>query len=1400
MCPRTFLVFFVTAVYVWNCQQTNGESTEISPGICSSKDIRNNVTNLRSLENCTVIEGHLKIILMFKTKPEDFRGLSYPKLTVVTDFLLLFRVYGMESLKDLFPNLTVIRGNNLFFNYALVFFEMLQLRDIGLHSLMNITRGAVRIEKNPDLCYLSTLDWSKILDTVEDNYIVSNKNDRECGDVCPGALAKGKATCQQTTINGNFNERCWTHKHCQRMCPTSCKHRACTRDNQCCHEQCLGGCSEPHNSSSCVACKNLQHQEACVDRCPQGYYTYRGWRCVPFSFCQDLHNKCKQSKNSDCHQFVIHNGACIPECPSGYTTVNSTTLVCTPCAGLCPKVCMGLKMVDSVTAAQALRGCTVLNGSMDINLRGGNNIAAELEANLGQLEEITGFLKVRRSYALVSLSFLRNLRVIRGDTLMDGGYSFYAHDNQNLRQLWDWTQHNLSILQGRMFFQLNAKLCMSEIRKMEEVTGTRDRHTKNNIVSKTNGDQASCENQELRFTQVRATHDKIMIKWEPFWPPDFRDLLGFMVFYKEAPYPNVTEFDGQDACGSNWVIIDVDPPARATEGNPQQEPGTLILSLKPWTQYAIMVKTQLSASDEHQVLGAKSKITYVRTDATKPSVPLDPISSSNSSSQILLKWKPPTDPNGNITHYLVYCQQQPEASELYKFDYCQKGMKLPSRVPTQVDSDEEAKWNQTEDEGQGGRCCACPKTEKQLKKEAEDSEYRKTFENYIHNEVFLLKSTRQRRSAMGVANETQPSFVTKPPTLPEGYATRGLDDDEDGVESTKIQLTVFSKESTVISGLRHFTSYQIDVLACNHPTNPSRCSMAAFVSARTMPEDKADDIVGPISYDVSEYSVHIKWLEPKAPNGMIILYEVNYKRLGDTEELHHCVSRKMYQQSEGSRLRVVHPGNYTVRIRATSLAGNGSWTDPTHFYVQDLRVDPSNLLIIIGPVIFMVLLVLVAAGGFVMFRKKQTQGPSGPLYTSSNPEYLSAADMYEPDDWEVGRDKINILRELGQGSFGMVYEGIAKDIVKGEPESHVAVKTVNESASLRERIEFLNEASVMKGFTCHHVVRLMGVVSKGQPTLVVMELMTHGDLKSYLRCLRPDSENNPTGRPPPTLREMVQMTAEIADGMAYLNAKKFVHRDLAARNCMVAQDFTVKIGDFGMTRDIYETDYYRKGGKGLLPVRWMAPESLKDGVFTAHSDCWSFGVVLWEISTLAEQPYQGLSNEQVLKFVMDGGYLDRPDNCADRLHNLMSMSWQYNPKLRPSFQEIIEMLHEDLHQSFQEVSFYYSQENKPPEQEDFDLDMDNMESIPLDPSSYSQRGDHSSSYSQRGDHSSSYSQRGDHSSSYSQRGDHSSERDEAGSSLGLRQNNYEEHIPYTHMNGGKTNGQQTLALPRSSPS
>lgn len=232
----------------------------------------------------------------------------------------------------------------------------------------------------------------------------------------------------------------------------------------------------------------------------------------------------------------------------------------------------------------------------------------------------------------------------------------------------------------------------------------------------------------------------------------------------------------------------------------------------------------------------------------------------------------------------------------------------------------------------------------------------------------------------------------------------------------------------------------------------------------------------------------------------------------------------------------------------------------------------------------------------------------------------------------------------------------------------------------------------MKQFNCFHVVKLIGVVSQGQPAYVLMELMSQGDLKNFLRLHRPDEEDN-NGRQPPTLKQILLMAGEIADGMAYLADKKYVHRDLAARNCIVGADMTVKIGDFGMTRDIYETDYYRKGNRGFLPVRWMAPESIRDGVFTSMTDVWSYGVVLWEMATLAAQPYQGLSNEEVLRYVGSAKIMDTPERCPTKLYDLMVKCWRFRPKQRPTFKEIIEILLPDLDPSFREVSYFFSEEN-----------------------------------------------------------------------------------------------------------
>ncbi|KAL2077034.1 hypothetical protein ACEWY4_026538 [Coilia grayii] len=184
-----------------------------------SIDIGNDLSDFSRLENCTVVEGYLQILLIKngRANQDVFRTLSFPKLTVITDYLLLFRVAGLDSLSTLFPNLTVIRGHNLFYNYALVIFEMTSLKDIGLTSLRNITRGSIRIEKNPELCYVNSVDWSLVMDT-SNNFIDGNKPEAECGDVCPGLMEEEDQLqqCVKTSFKNKDRHRCWTSGHCQK--------------------------------------------------------------------------------------------------------------------------------------------------------------------------------------------------------------------------------------------------------------------------------------------------------------------------------------------------------------------------------------------------------------------------------------------------------------------------------------------------------------------------------------------------------------------------------------------------------------------------------------------------------------------------------------------------------------------------------------------------------------------------------------------------------------------------------------------------------------------------------------------------------------------------------------------------------------------------------------------------------------------------------------------------------------------------------------------------------------------------------------------------------------------------------------------------------------------------------
>ncbi|XP_059726871.1 insulin receptor-related protein isoform X2 [Haemorhous mexicanus] len=1070
-------------------------------------DIRNDVSQLRKLENCSIIEGNLQILLMFTTGAEDFRGLSFPRLLMITEYLLLFRVYGLESLRDLFPNLSVIRGTNLFFSYALVIFEMPHLRDVGLHSLGHILRGSVRIERNQELCHLSTIDWGLLLpDSGDSTYIVGNKLAEECADVCPGILDVEKP-CVQTSVNGQLDYRCWTSSYCQKVCPCGAG-SACTAAGECCHAECLGGCGRPHDRRACVACRHFHFNGHCLPSCPPRTYEYEGWRCVTAEYCASLR---KVSDNPrDASKFVIHQRQCLSECPSGYTR-NESSMFCHKCEGLCPKECkVGTKTIDSMQAAQELGGCTLIEGNLILNIRRGYNLASELQSSLGLIETITGFLKIKHSFALVSLSFFKNLKLIRGDSMVDGNYTLYVLDNQNLQQLWDWSHHILSIPVGKMYFAFNPKLCLAEIYRMEEVTGTKGRQNKAEINPRTNGDRASCKTQTLRFISNVTESDRIFLKWERYRPPEYRDLLSFIVYYKESPFQNVSEYVGQDACGAqSWNVLDVDLPLSS-----EQEPGVTLLNLRPWTQYAIFVRAiTLTTAEEGRNYGAQSEVVYIRTMPAAPTVPRDVISMSNSSSHIVVRWKPPTQRNGNIIYYLVLWQQLAEDMELYINDYCHKGLKLPtSSADTRFGFGDGPEGEQDAEE----RCCPCRPTDGQLRMEGEAESFQKKFENFLHNSITIprppwkvtsinknpQRTPKQRRDVVAITPAANTSSAEPlAPSRPGGEPKPDFQIFEDKVV----------RDRAVLSRLRHFTEYRIDIHACNHAAHTVGCSAATFVFARTMPELQADNIPGNVTWEpAGKNSVLLRWEEPRNPNGLILKYEIKYSR--ETEEVTTvvCVSRHRYSKYGGVHLALLQPGNYSAKVRATSLAGNGSWTGLVKFYILGPAEEESSsfyVLLTVTPVVLMVLISCLAVFVFFYNKKRNHDGyPSGTLYASVNPEYFSASDMYMPDEWEVSREKITVIRELGQGSFGMVYEGVALGLVTEGEETKVALKTVNELATMRERIEFLNEASVMKAFKCHHVVRLLGVVSQGQPALVIMELMTRGDLKSYLRSLRPEAE------------------------------------------------------------------------------------------------------------------------------------------------------------------------------------------------------------------------------------------------------------------------------------------------------
>ncbi|NWX95058.1 HCK kinase, partial [Nothoprocta ornata] len=257
---------------------------------------------------------------------------------------------------------------------------------------------------------------------------------------------------------------------------------------------------------------------------------------------------------------------------------------------------------------------------------------------------------------------------------------------------------------------------------------------------------------------------------------------------------------------------------------------------------------------------------------------------------------------------------------------------------------------------------------------------------------------------------------------------------------------------------------------------------------------------------------------------------------------------------------------------------------------------------------------------------------------------------WEKDAWEIPRESLKLERKLGAGQFGEVWMATYNKHTK------VAVKTMKPGSM--SAAAFLAEAELMKTLQHDKLVRLHAVVTSGEPIFIITELMERGSLLDFLKS----SEGH---RQP--LPKLIDFSAQIAEGMAFIEKRNYIHRDLRAANILVSALLVCKIADFGLARVIEDDEYTaREGAK--FPIKWTAPEAINYGSFTIKSDVWSFGILLTEIITYGRIPYPGMSSAEVIR-ALDRGYrMPRTESCPAELYDVMTRCWKTNPEDRPTFE------------------------------------------------------------------------------------------------------------------------------------
>ena len=257
------------------------------------------------------------------------------------------------------------------------------------------------------------------------------------------------------------------------------------------------------------------------------------------------------------------------------------------------------------------------------------------------------------------------------------------------------------------------------------------------------------------------------------------------------------------------------------------------------------------------------------------------------------------------------------------------------------------------------------------------------------------------------------------------------------------------------------------------------------------------------------------------------------------------------------------------------------------------------------------------------------------------------------DEWEIDRSLLHFEKKLGMGNFGEVWSGLWNSNIP------VAIKTLKPGTMKVE--DFVVEAQVMKTIRHPNLLQLYAVCTLEEPIYIVTEMMKHGALLDYLR----KGEGKDL-----QFSQLIDIAAQIASGMAYLEEHSYIHRDLAARNILVGEGLVCKVADFGLARIIKEEVYNPQEGT-KFPIKWTAPEAAMHNKFSVKSDVWSFGIVIYELITHGALPYPGMNNREVLQAVVQRDYrMPPPKNCPNALYEIMLNCWKREPEIRPTFEHL----------------------------------------------------------------------------------------------------------------------------------